>query len=389
MVGRVLARLFTITLPTLALSLLVLAAGVEAWVRLSWDPTRGSPGLFVADAVRGQRLAPNYDGWFAGVPTRINNLGFRDDRDFSLAKGPATFRILVLGDSVTFGHGSVHTYPRLLEDALRLWRPEVDWQVWNLGVPGYNTSQELAHLLDVGPQFQPDLVVVGFFENDLTGNVTLPTPGALARLASRAVSRVQQHLYSFEFYKRVGLQVGWLLSRQDSYRLRLQHLATESALLANAGDAHGLPAQALTPYDRLSDEEIARLACPDGERPDPTLLADMERQPGWVHWVNAVRGFQDLQRQGRYRIVFFLNIVPPICPDGDFFYEGTTRLMNDFLMRILADGTPAVSSLDAFLRRRPSQMPAARAHAIGNANMTKAEVLFDYVREAVKRPASP
>ena len=31
-------------------------------------------------------------------------------------------------------------------------------------MPGYNTSQELAHLLEVGPRFQPDLVVVGFFE---------------------------------------------------------------------------------------------------------------------------------------------------------------------------------------------------------------------------------
>ena len=63
--------------------------------------------------MRGQRLAPNYDGWFAGVPVHINGLGFRDARDYALEKGPNTFRILVLGDSVTFGHGSVdeHTYP--------------------------------------------------------------------------------------------------------------------------------------------------------------------------------------------------------------------------------------------------------------------------------------
>ena len=89
---------------------------------------------------------PSYDGWFAGVPVRINNLGFRDPREYPLEKPPGTFRILVLGDSVTFGHGSLYetTYPYLLEQRLKQWRPSVNWQVWNLGVPGYNTRQELA-----------------------------------------------------------------------------------------------------------------------------------------------------------------------------------------------------------------------------------------------------
>ena len=99
----------------------------------------------------------------------------------------------MLGDSVTFGHGSVYetTYPRLLEERLRRWRPDVDWQVWNAAVPGYNTSQELAHLLEVGGRFQPDLVIVGFFENDLIGNRPYgrPTLTAGGRSASRGLSR--------------------------------------------------------------------------------------------------------------------------------------------------------------------------------------------------------
>ena len=53
---------------------------------------------------------------------------------------------------------------------------------------------------------------------------------------------------------------------------------------------------------------------------------------------------------------------------------------NGFFLSILGDGTPAVSVFDAFLHRRPSQMPYAAAHAIGNSNLTKAETLFGYLK---------
>ena len=44
------------------------------------------PGFYVSDPVLGIRLNPDYDGWFAGVPARINALGFRDHRDYDVAK---------------------------------------------------------------------------------------------------------------------------------------------------------------------------------------------------------------------------------------------------------------------------------------------------------------
>ena len=169
---RAAKKLLTITLPAAALVMLLLMLALELWMRATADARGTLPGLFVPDPVRSMRLAPNYSGWFAGVPVHTNSLGVRDDREFPLEKAPNTFRILVLGDSVTFGHGSIveHTYPRLLEDMLRQWRPGVDWQVWNAAVRGYNTSQELAQLLELGPIANPDLVVVGFYENDLLDN---------------------------------------------------------------------------------------------------------------------------------------------------------------------------------------------------------------------------
>src|SRR5579862_4397019 len=100
-------KFFVISLPAALVALLTLVVGVEVWTRLTWNPLNGTPGFFLSDPVRVQRLAPGYSGWFAGVPVKINRLALRDDREYDLVKAPTTFRILVLGDSVTFGHGSL------------------------------------------------------------------------------------------------------------------------------------------------------------------------------------------------------------------------------------------------------------------------------------------
>jgi hypothetical protein len=375
-------KFLTITLPALAAAALLVMAGIEVWVRLTVDPTRGTPGFFLSDPVRGQRLAANYSGWFAGVPVHINSLELRDDREYELRKGPRTFRILVLGDSVTFGHGSVneHTYPSILEQMMRRWRPDVDWQVWNAGVPGYNTTQELAHLLEVGPKFKPDLVVVGFYDNDLTDNYTIPTPGVGARLWSDALSFAKRHVYSLEFYKRVYLTARWRLSASNVYRQRIDHLGTEDALLERASQVANLKEQQLTNYARLADDQIVN-PCPQGQKPNPEDLVALQHDPGYPAWIEAVRGLQRLHAQGTYRIVFFLNVIPPVCPDQEHFYDGGVAQENALFLRIMGEGTPAVSAYDAFLHRLPAEMPMAVAHAIGNANHTKAEVLFEYLRD--------
>jgi hypothetical protein len=385
-------KLLTISVPAIIIGGLLVAAMTEAWVRATWDARRGMPGFFLSDATLGQRLAPGYDGWFAGVPVHINSLGLRDPREYPLDKGPRTFRILVLGDSVTFGHGSVyeHTYPRLVEESLKAWRRDIDWQVWNAAVPGYNTSQELAQLLRVGPRFRPDLVVVGFFENDLVDYRELAPPGRAAVALANAVSIARRHLYSFELYKRIALTAAWRLSASNEYRLRLENLGPEEELLSRASDASRLPQQALTPYDRVSDAE-ADLPCQSGAGPsDMAAVAGMvSREPGYGAWRDAVNGFGRLNAAGQYRVVFYLNQIPLRCPSRDTFYDGGTRAENAFYMDVFSQAGPTVSCYDAFLHTRPSQMPNADEHAIGNANAVKADVLFTFLRDRVLPGALP
>jgi hypothetical protein len=378
-------RLFTITLPILILTALVTGVGVEAWVRWRWDPLKGSPGFFQSDAMRLQRLAPNYTGWFAGVPVHINSLGFRDDREYPLEKRPSTFRILVLGDSVTFGHGSVaeHTYPFLLEQKLKAWRPDVDWQVWNLAVPGYNTSQELAHLLEVGPSYKPDLVIIGFFDNDLIDDYDVKPASRTEIAVADVKSLLRRYWYSVELYRRVYLTLVWKLAGNDEYHKRVEHLGVEDELLANVRTVNDLKEQQLTPIDRFTDEQVHAFPCVGGQKPNRAVIDDMQREPGFAPWLRSVRRLQDLHRSGTYSLVFFLNLIPPVCPDGDRYYDGGSVAINDFFVKTFSDGVPTVSTYDELRHRRPSQMPNACCHAIGNTNLVKAEVLFGFLRDRV------
>src|SRR5439155_4885898 len=291
-------KVLTITVPILIVTALALGAGVEAWVRWRWDPLKGSPGFFQSDPMRRQRLAPGYTGWFAGVPVHINSLGFRDDREYSLEKGPSTFRILVLGDSVTFGHGSVaeHTYPFLFEQKLKAWRPDVDWQVWNLAVPGYNTSQELAHLLQVGPVYKPDLVIIGFFDNDLIENYDVEPSGRIQSAVAYLKSFLRRYLYSVELYRRVYLTLAWKLAGTDEYHKRVEHLAVEDELLANMRPVNGLNEQQLTPVDRFTDDQVQTMVCVGGQKPNPTVIDSLQRDSGFAPWLRAVRRLQALNR---------------------------------------------------------------------------------------------
>jgi hypothetical protein len=81
--------------------------------------------------------------------------------------------------------------------------------------------------------------------------------------------------------------------------------------------------------------------------------------------------------------------VPPACLDGDPFYYGGSRAIDDLWVRVLGEGTPVVSTSCEFQDRRPSQMPAASAHAIGNANAVNADVLFGFLRDRVRAPLLP
>ncbi len=80
--------------------------------------------------------------------------------------------------------------------------------------------------------------------------------------------------------------------------------------------------QEITPFDRFSDAEVAARPCVGGMPPSAKDLAELQAQPDWPAFVDAVKAFQDVAVLAKYRVMFFFNLVPPVCPDGDYFYDG-------------------------------------------------------------------
>ncbi|MDD5746650.1 MAG: hypothetical protein PHO30_05235 [Candidatus Omnitrophica bacterium] len=105
---------------------------------------------------------------------RINSRGLRD-RDYAIPKPSGVYRIIVLGDSVTFGteYPVAQTYPKLLEQSLQAALPPGRVEVLNAGVCGYNAVQKYIFLKTSLLAYQPDLVVFQFLNDDYRRNAVV------------------------------------------------------------------------------------------------------------------------------------------------------------------------------------------------------------------------
>ena len=104
------------------------------------------------------------------VTLETNALGLRDDAMDSPAKPADTFRVLCLGDSFVLGY-AVEREDLFVDQLEQWWRAEGrDIEVINAGTEGYSTDQEVAWFLTHGQAFEPDLVLLFPYENDIWWN---------------------------------------------------------------------------------------------------------------------------------------------------------------------------------------------------------------------------
>lgn len=111
-------------------------------------------GFYQYDPDIGFRVRPHAQG--------TNQFGF-NDKEYPLQREPGTFRILVLGDSFGWAGGKDGNYTALLEDKLNNPPSKPLVEVINATCPMTHTGEQLLLLKKWGLQFQPDLVVLGFF----------------------------------------------------------------------------------------------------------------------------------------------------------------------------------------------------------------------------------
>jgi hypothetical protein len=105
------------------------------------------------------------------IPFRINARGLRADRDYPYEKPAGVKRIVCIGDSFTAG------YEVKIEDCFTsvLERELVERghrvEVLNAGVSGYSNAEACLYLERELLKYEPDVVVLSFFFNDLVDNV--------------------------------------------------------------------------------------------------------------------------------------------------------------------------------------------------------------------------
>jgi GDSL-like Lipase/Acylhydrolase family len=141
--------------------------------RLRWILRQRTQGTFrytfdVVHPTRGWALKPGVRDLevFAGKRLNSNSRGLRGQAEFEGPKPPGCVRILVFGDSFTFGEdvSDSETYCHRLGGLL----PGA--QVLNFGVHGYAHDQMLLYLREEARRYAPDIVLLGYVGDDALRN---------------------------------------------------------------------------------------------------------------------------------------------------------------------------------------------------------------------------
>jgi GDSL-like Lipase/Acylhydrolase family len=101
-----------------------------------------------------------------GYLLRVNEAGFRCEREFVPTKSARAFRVLLFGDSFTAGDGvsNVARYGDLLERKI----PGVE--VYNFGLPGSGTDQQYLIHRELGARIECDFIVIAVLVNNIRRN---------------------------------------------------------------------------------------------------------------------------------------------------------------------------------------------------------------------------
>jgi hypothetical protein len=231
-----------------AFGLVIALAGAELFLR--------------SDLAKTKVLGPlgGYENFPERLRPKLNSLGYRD-LEHKTAKPAGIVRILVLGDSMTFGHGVAddEIWPRRLAE---LAGPRVE--VIAIAQNGWSTADQLFALRRDGLAFAPDFVVVGAVENDLGPPRWEPSGHATDWVLFSAVSDRLALFHWFDFalnrlVERLGLRRTYMEWLHDTFNPAQPFFPRWQQTLAEFGSSlrrAGIPGYAfvLTTPTRPSEE---------------------------------------------------------------------------------------------------------------------------------------
>ena len=144
---------------------LPLATPEQIKILAEWSKDTGTYLQF--DPVLGWSIRPNVTAEWEGHTYTSNSIGLRSLREYSLVAPEGVTRIAAFGPSFTHGD-EVQGY-ETWEAQLEQVRP--DLEVMNWGVGGYGTDQAFLRYKTQGVAYRPDIVIIGFEEENISRNV--------------------------------------------------------------------------------------------------------------------------------------------------------------------------------------------------------------------------
>ena len=167
--GVTLILLFAIELFLRVHATQVVAAGANS----KHGSLQSNPELLIYYTPKGKRLIPNshviiknYRHMNRDIKMDINSLGLRDD-EIPVVKKKNEIRVLVLGDSITWGDflQADEVYMKQAEKKLNQSANDT-YRMINAGIGDAGTREEIDLLVERGLSVQPDIVALSFYLND-------------------------------------------------------------------------------------------------------------------------------------------------------------------------------------------------------------------------------
>lgn len=173
-------------------------SALEICLRISINPAV-SPNSIYTHPLRRYALKPLFKGKTYSIEFKTNSLGLRDYERPILDDA---YKIAIFGDSITFGIGvsTEKTFAKFLENKLNSeHRNKPPIQVFNLGVPSYNTVQEYRYMTQSYSTFKPDMIILEFSAGNDALTLADIGSGVNKHRILRGIKDVLRNLYAYDF----------------------------------------------------------------------------------------------------------------------------------------------------------------------------------------------
>ena len=305
-------------------------------------------------------LSPGASGGLPDNDIKINSQGFRgpEPSDNSSAQ-----RVIVLGDSIAFGHPllSNDTFSSQLQQRLKSSNHDVE--ILNFGVGGYDTLQEVSLLELRGLKYHPKLVVVAYCLNDIS-------------IASTNLEQIEWRRSGSVLYRSRLVQL--VLSNVHQIKLKRWLSRMNQPEVFHHEYEHQI--------DPIGDDEIELLNVMNNapRYPSTTYYGDRDRV-GRLRF--SFRRLARISQENGFHVVIM--IIPLLIGDaGTYSHRAAHRIVE---MEAQRAGFDTIDLTEPFMRVGMQNLrsefgdiihPNKRGHAI------MAEVLSQYVVDHLQQPTA-